>query len=204
MSENPLDDLLTRVRAGDSAASALLYETYAPYLRIVVRRSLSSAVRTQVETGDVVDSVWADLLAGLRSKDWRFEGGGRCHAFLARLAHNRLVDRTRQCVRRSAHERPLTDGDAPKAAGPRPSELAQAGDLWARMEAIGPPQHRTILQLRWEGLGPAEIGGRTGLHPSSVRRILDDLARAREAAEGAARIAPPRGCEPGPAEPPPG
>ena len=35
---------------------------------------------------------------------------------------------------------------------PRPSEEAEAADLWERMLAHCPPEHRSILTLRRQGL----------------------------------------------------
>jgi DNA-directed RNA polymerase specialized sigma24 family protein len=61
---------------------------------------------------------------------------------------------------------------------PRPSELAQAGDLWERILSHCPPEHRPILGLKRDGYSLAEIAERTGLHPDSIRRILRTLARA--------------------------
>ncbi len=40
-----------------------------------------------------------------------------------------------------------------------------------------PPAHRDLLDLKRRGFPLAEIATRTGLHESSVRRILYDLAR---------------------------
>ena len=52
-----------------------------------------------------------------------------------------------------------------------------AGDLWERILAQCPPEHRPILGLRRQGYSLAEIAERTGLHPDSIRRILRTLAR---------------------------
>jgi DNA-directed RNA polymerase specialized sigma24 family protein len=60
---------------------------------------------------------------------------------------------------------------------PQPSELAQAADLWERIVAQCPPEHRALLGLRRQGYALVEIAERTGLHPDSVRRILRTLAR---------------------------
>ena len=60
---------------------------------------------------------------------------------------------------------------------PRPSEVAQAGDLWERILAHCPAEHRALVVLRRQGYSLAEIAERTGLHPDSVRRILRTLAR---------------------------
>jgi RNA polymerase sigma-70 factor (ECF subfamily) len=40
-----------------------------------------------------------------------------------------------------------------------------------------PPAHRELLQLKRQGLSLAELAARTGLHASSIRRILYTLAR---------------------------
>ena len=45
------------------------------------------------------------------------------------------------------------------------------------MLALCSPAHHELLRLKRQGLRLAEIAARTGLHESSVRRILYDLAR---------------------------
>jgi RNA polymerase sigma-70 factor (ECF subfamily) len=60
---------------------------------------------------------------------------------------------------------------------PTPSEVVQAEDLWQRIVARCPPQHRPILGLRRLGYSLAEISARMDLHPDSIRRILRTLAR---------------------------
>ena len=93
---------------------------------------------------------------------------------------NRLIDRIRQHQKAVGREEPLADGSRrhdPPAPQPRPSEVAQAGDLWDRIVAHCPPEHRPILTFRRHGYSLTEIAERTGLHPDSVRRILRTLAR---------------------------
>jgi DNA-binding IclR family transcriptional regulator len=51
------------------------------------------------------------------------------------------------------------------------------------MLAICPPAHRKVLELKRDGFSLDEVSERTGLHKSSVRRILYNLAR-QLAAEG--------------------
>ena len=45
------------------------------------------------------------------------------------------------------------------------------------MLTLCPVSHRDLLLMRRQGCSLAEIAQRTGLHESSVRRILYDLAR---------------------------
>jgi RNA polymerase sigma-70 factor (ECF subfamily) len=129
---------------------------------------------------DVVQSVWADVLGGIRQPGWHFANQVQLRAFLARLARNRFLDRCRKHRVALAREEPRNDASAAEAIasdGPRPSEVAQHNELWERMLALCPPAHHELLRLKRQGLDLAEIASRTGLHTSSVRRILYDLAR---------------------------
>ncbi len=47
-----------------------------------------------------------------------------------------------------------------------------------------PPAHRDLLELKRQGFPLAEIAARTGLHESSVRRIVYDLQRKLAAVRG--------------------
>jgi RNA polymerase sigma-70 factor (ECF subfamily) len=62
--------------------------------------------------------------------------------------------------------------------------------LWEEMLALCPPAHHELLRLKRQGLRLAEIAARTGLHPSSVRRILYDLARQLAARNQQAAVNP--------------
>jgi RNA polymerase sigma-70 factor (ECF subfamily) len=176
----PLDRLLEQLNRGDTAAAEQVFREYEPYLRMLVRRQLRPAHRVKFDSMDIVQSVWADVLEGLRDAGWNFSDRVQLRAFLARLARNRFVDRCRKHRNALIHEVPLTNASpagAIAAHGPRPSEVAQRNELWDRMLALCPPAHHELVRLKREGLGLAEIAVRTGLHESSIRRILYELAR---------------------------
>jgi RNA polymerase sigma-70 factor (ECF subfamily) len=178
--DSTLDLLLDQLCRGDAAAAEQVFLTYEPYLRMVVRRQLSPGLRAKFDSVDVVQSVWADVLDGFRAAGWRFADVGHLRAFLVKATRNRFLDRLRQHQRALRHEQPLPAGDAegaPASRQPRPSEVAQADELWERMLALCPPAHRELLRLKRQGLPLAEIAARTGLHEGSVRRILYELAR---------------------------
>jgi RNA polymerase sigma-70 factor (ECF subfamily) len=147
---------------------------------LVVRRRLTPRLRAKFDSADVVQSAWADLLAGFRAGRWRFRDEAQLRAFLVRVTRNRFLDRLRQAQAAGARERPLGDTAAdrlPPAPQARPSEYARAGEVWERLLAACPPDHHEILRLRRQNLSRAEIAERTGLHEGSVRRILRRLAR---------------------------
>jgi RNA polymerase sigma-70 factor (ECF subfamily) len=176
----PLDRLLEQLNRGDPAAAEQVFREYEPYLRMLVRRQLRPAHRVKFDSMDVVQSVWTDVLEGLRDAGWHFSDRVHLQAFLARLARNRFLDRCRKHHNAVAREEPLTNAspaEAIAARGPRPSEVAQHNELWDRILALCPPAHHELLRLKRQGLGLAEIATRTGHHESSVRRILYELAR---------------------------
>ena len=98
-------------------------------------------------------------------------------AFLIKVTCNRFVDRIRQHRLALEHEVALRAVDAETVTSSRASESFKADELWHRMLEVCPPAHYDLLRLKREGASLAEIAARTGLHPSSIRRILYDIAR---------------------------
>lgn len=179
MSADILDELIERLNEGDLDAAEKAFLAYEPYLRIAIRRQLSGPLRAKLDSRDVIQSVWADVLHQFREAGWRFADRAHLRAFLMKVARNRLIDRRRQHHRALDRERPLGDLKAheqPRADQPRPSEVAQGEELWQQMLASCPPAHREILRLKRDGLPLSEISARTGFHEGSIRRILYNLA----------------------------
>jgi RNA polymerase sigma factor (sigma-70 family) len=187
MTNDPLQGLLEPLCRGDLGAAERAFLQYEPYLRLVVRRQLPAALRAKFDSVDVVQSVWADVLQGLREAGWRFASTAQLQAFLVKATRNRFIDRTRRYRAEEGHERPGRLDQLVPAHQP-PSEEASANELWERMLALCPPDHRDILRLRRQGHSLREVAERTGLHEGSVRRILRTLARQLALQEG-----PPQG-----------
>jgi RNA polymerase sigma-70 factor (ECF subfamily) len=179
MNAEPLDLLLSRIRAGDALAVEELAASYEPYLRRLIRHSLPDRVRGRFDSADIVQSVWVHVLTGLQSGVWDFPDRLHLQAFLVKVARRRLISRIRKhypaAEREATTEVPLDE--LPAEEQPRPSEVAQAEELWQRLLALCPPAHHELLQLRRQGLRLEEIARRTGLHEGSVRRVLRQLAR---------------------------
>jgi RNA polymerase sigma factor (sigma-70 family) len=180
MSTDPLDELLERLSGGDAAAAEQVFRTYEPSLRALVRRMLPVQLRSKFDSVDVVQSVWVDLLKGFRDSGWTFTSVAQLRAFLIKVTRNRFIDRVRKNRVALEHQRPLeamAPEGSPESGTDSPSEKAEADELWERMVELCPPAHRELLRLKREGYSLAEIAERTGLHESSVRRILYELAR---------------------------
>jgi RNA polymerase sigma factor (sigma-70 family) len=180
MSSQRVDRLVERLSAGDLSAAEPLYMLYEPYLRLVVRRNLPPQFRAKLDSQDVVQSVWANLIDGLRQAEWKFDSPAQLRAFLLKAIRNRLIDRLRQHRQAVEHETPMTDsapGSLPPSREPTASQQVEAADLWQRMLHLCPPEHHQVLTLKCQGAPLAEIAERTGLHVDSVRRLIRQLAR---------------------------
>jgi len=180
MNEDALDILLQQLSSGEAAAAEQAFRAYEPYLRKVVRRLLPERLRPKFDSADVVQSVWADLIRDFAESGRRFANAEHLRAFLVKATRHRFIDRVRRHQTAADRERPLEEAEAdhlPESREPRPSEVAQATELWERLLVLCPPEHRELLHLKRQGLATTEVAARTGLHEDSVRRILRDLAR---------------------------
>ena len=174
-----LDQLLDRLNCGDAAAAERAFVEYEPYLRKVVRRLLPARLRSKFDSVDVVQSVYGDVLVAFRDGGMRFGSVAQLRAFLIRATRNRFIDRVRQHGAAARVEVPLEEatGDGlPRSPRPRPSEAAQAEELWERLLAVCPPEHHGLLALRRRGATSQEIAAQVGMHEGSVRRVLRGLS----------------------------
>src|SRR5436309_15523401 len=96
MMPEPLDALLVKLNSGDDEAAEQVFRTYEPYLRMVVRRHLSSDLRAKFDSMDVVQSVWIHVLKGFREAGWCFPDAARLRAFLVQLTRHRFIDQLRR------------------------------------------------------------------------------------------------------------
>ncbi|WP_435015690.1 RNA polymerase sigma factor [Tundrisphaera sp. TA3] len=174
-----IDEMIRRLNRGDEAAVGDVFETYVPFLRMVVRRRLSATLRSKLDSEDIVQSIWVDLLDLFREGGDRFPDAARLQAFLARAARNRLIDRQRQHAAAMDRERPASGAELDAVASPardRPSEAVHADELWDSILASCPPQHRELFRMKREGRSLAEMADRSRMHPSSIRRVFYDMA----------------------------
>jgi RNA polymerase sigma-70 factor (ECF subfamily) len=193
MSADSLDILLHRLTRGETEAAEEVFLTFEPVLRIMVRRRLTPKLRAKFDSMDVVQSVWADVLKGFREEGWQFTNREHLRAYLAKVTYNHFVNSCRRHGRAMEREQPFLGDDQPgipPSVDPRPSEVAQADELWEMLMKLCPPSHRELLKLKQQGFPLAEIASRTGLHESSVRRILYDLARRLAAARSETPFSP--------------
>src|SRR4051794_29482712 len=131
--DEQLEALVDGLNRGDEIAIQRAYQVYQPFLRMIVRRHLSSPLRAQVDSLDIVQSIWADLVPVFRRAGCQFPDAARLRSFLVRATRNRLVDRQRKHGRDQVRERAIAHEELqgfPGLQPERPSQLVQADDLW--------------------------------------------------------------------------
>lgn len=172
--ERTFEELLIRMSVGDDDAAAEIFEEYAPYLKMVVRRRLSSSLQAEFDSSDVIQSVWGDLLHGFRYGRWSFESPNQLRAFLVKATQNRLVDYVRRRSKDREVKTSLSDGLTVTKEND-PVDQLNADEKWEIILSKCPAEHRVIVEMKRDGFSANEISDRTGLHPGSVRRILTSL-----------------------------
>src|ERR1700745_688769 len=101
---DPLDAVLVRLNAGDLRAVEEMFVAFEPYMRMAIHRRISGSLRGKLDSADIVQSVWADLVDGPRESRWRFETVDQFRAFLLKMTRNRLIDRLRSHRHSLDHE----------------------------------------------------------------------------------------------------
>jgi RNA polymerase sigma-70 factor (ECF subfamily) len=146
--------LVAAVRAGDRDAFGRLYDSYS--------RMVHGILLARVPYGEVDDLVQDVFLVALRKID-ALRDAEAFGPWLAMITRNRAMD----FHRRSRDTAELTDDIAttPDAVAPE----AEATEVLNLIRQL-PEAYREPLILRFvEGMTGAEIAGRTGLAPASVR-----------------------------------
>jgi hypothetical protein len=84
---------VVRLNAGDRLAVKQMFLLFEPYMRMVIHRRINGSLRAKFDSADVVQSVWADFVAGMQKSKWTFENIDQLRAFLVKMTRNRFVDR---------------------------------------------------------------------------------------------------------------
>jgi RNA polymerase sigma factor (sigma-70 family) len=187
---NEFSQLIDRLSAGDPAALSALYAEYGGVVREAVRRQLPERLRKEYDSLDFAQDVWASFCQ-LAPGRHRFETPEALGGFLARVAHNKVIDVCRRRlgtrgydVRREQPMAPAGDGTEVPLPGREatPSEWAIAGEKWAAIAAALPPQHLAVVARLREGFTQTEVAAMAGITDRTVRRIVE---RVRELCEDA-------------------
>jgi RNA polymerase sigma-70 factor (ECF subfamily) len=180
--------LLKRWHAGERAALDTLLERDMPWIKEHVSRRLGPALRTRLESGDVVQETMLQVLRyGPR---FLLSDMDQFRALLARMVENviRMQARRLQQERRDAQREQQLPSDSVlllDRSSQRPSQIAAKDESAAWMQLgieLLDPDDKDVLMLRqWDGLSFGDVGERLGIAEDAARmrfqRALGRLAR---------------------------
>lgn len=172
--------LLQRVLEGSDEAAHELFRDYAPYLVHVIRKRLHQRLRSQFDSQDFVQDVWASFFAtGPRNRV--FQSSDDLVAFLTRLARNKVIDAVRNRAqtqkRELSREQSLDDStrfDKEMLVGdePTPSQTIGTSEEWQAFFRKQPLVYRRVYVLMRAGRTQAEIAHELGLDPRMVSHVV--------------------------------
>lgn len=174
--------LLRRIRDGDDAARADLVARIEPLLRRFARGRLPQRLRSQQDTGDLLQATWLGVLD--RFDAVRSEAPGDFFAYL----RGALINGLREALRREGRspvQAPGGAGDAADAAV-LPAQDVDLADWLAYEQALQrlSPEHRGLVLMRFEfGMSFVEIAGELGESVDGVRMKLNRAVARMASAE---------------------
>jgi RNA polymerase sigma-70 factor (ECF subfamily) len=181
MSHDDFARLMERVRGGSPEAIEEMLRRYGGHIREIVRQHLHQRLRTQFDSLDFQQDVWASFFTG-DPRRYNFDSPKALMRYLAEMACNKVVDVHRRRVTSAAHntnrEMPLGETHfsqlAPEVAArnPSPSQYAIANEEWQRLLKKQPPHHRKILEMLRQGHTHAEIAEKLCVHEKMVQRVV--------------------------------
>ena len=180
MKDSHLDfeGLIARVRSGDPAAFAELYERFGASIKMAVRRRLPERLRIEFESIDFAQDVWASFLT-LPPERMEFRHPEAFVGFLTRVAQNKVIDTVRRRFGTQAHdvtrEQPLGSVDNPPAGDPTASQWAMAAEKWEELARRLPPGQVAVLERLRDGWTQREIAEALGISYATVKRIVSRI-----------------------------
>lgn len=192
MNEAEFGALVRRAKAGDDRAIQELLCQFEPDVRLAIRRRLPRLLRTQFDSMDFVQRVWASLFTGEGLDPTRFENREHLLGYLTGVAWNKVKEEYRRRTRiqkydirrqeplyvrfRGGREDPV---EVPSGEA-SPSEVFQAEDRRRQLLAELTPHQVAMVRLREQGLTFEEIAARLEINERTARRLIEALRRRLE------------------------
>jgi DNA-directed RNA polymerase specialized sigma24 family protein len=178
-------DLVNRIRSGESAAAGELVDVYTQRLLALARSKVAPRYRRRFDPEDVVQSAFGVFFEMARSDDVILREQGDLWQLLATLTINKVRNRIHH---NRAAKRTVSDEESyrgppldPRDRGPGPDDLAALKDEIRSVRYSLPPEHHYIFDSLLAGRTAAETAETSGCSERTVQRIS---AEVREKLEG--------------------
>ncbi len=175
--EDPFEDLVDRVRAGNQDAADELARMFEPFILRYVRFAMRKrrnfpVIRARMGSSDVCQSVLASLFLGLRDGRFELRRPDQVERLLRVMSRFKIGAESR---RLSVILRELFDGDAPldqADSGPGPEKTVDDKDLVETVVNYFTDSELDILQRRLDGHTWPAIADQLGEGAEALRRRL--------------------------------
>jgi RNA polymerase sigma-70 factor (ECF subfamily) len=179
--------LLQQVQQGSQEAARELADTYGPYVRRYVRRTLNSSLRQKFDSIDFVQLVWASFFTEPKGLP-PLESPEHLVGYLAGMARHKVLNTGRHMqtqkhdVQREVRLDCAGHATEPHLASrdPTPSSVAIFHEEWERLVEDQPEKVRRIIELRFAGNTYEEIACALAIHERTVRKIIDKVVARRQ------------------------
>jgi RNA polymerase sigma factor (sigma-70 family) len=180
--------LMERIRNGCPDAARIVFDEYGDHIRRVVRQRLHERLRSQFDSLDFTQDVWASFFAG-SPEQYTFSSPGELVTFLCRVARNKVTEAFRKGFQSRkgnlASVRRLERGAGrdpidPPHRDPTPSQVAVANEEWEQLLDGQSEKSRRLLELLREGHSIKHAAEQLDLHPKAIQRMLKRLNDQRQ------------------------
>ncbi len=168
-------ELMQRLRAGDETAALELHATYADQLRRIIRVRLTQpALRRQMDSIDICQSVFADFFVRTALGQYDLQSPTELLKLLATMGRNRLIHHA-QKQRAARRDIGRVEGGAVEdfalsGGEGTPSQIVEARELLHECQARLTPDERALFEQRPAGHRWDEIAAATGKSAEAVRK----------------------------------
>jgi RNA polymerase sigma-70 factor (ECF subfamily) len=178
--DNPFEDLIRRVRAGDEAAAAELVRRYEPHIRRAVRVRLDPRLGRVFDSMDICQSVLASFFIRAALGQYELNTPDQLMRLLATMARNKLSNQVaRQRAGRRDYRRVTGDSADEGGSDPTPSRQVAARELLAEARRRLTDEERDLLDRReqgqeWNAIA-ADLGGSAEALRKKLTRAIDRI-----------------------------
>lgn len=177
--DEPSEQLLARLQAGDDAAAEEIFRRYVGRLTVFARARLAPRVAKRIDPEDVVLSAYRSFFVRARDGRLSLRRSGDLWRLLVAITLNKVRHQVahHQAEKRSIRrEQDLLEViTEPMVRHPTPQHVIAAADELEQIMAALPALKRRILELRLLDYEVSEIATDIGRSERTVRRMLDDL-----------------------------
>ncbi|MFO0891381.1 MAG: sigma-70 family RNA polymerase sigma factor [Isosphaeraceae bacterium] len=182
------EELIRRVREGDEQAAADLVRRYEPAIRRAARvRLLDTRLNRLLDSMDICQSVMASFFVRTALGQYEIDTPDQLLKLLATMTRNKLANAVKGhgALRRDFRRAEAPDQrEAPDASSggagigaiagpdPTPSREVAARELLQEARRRLAPEELSLLELRQDGRGWAEIAAANGTSPEAIRKRL--------------------------------